>query len=273
MKLISSWEKEYYYFKEMMHEIGSFGNCYFSADSFRRYVLSERLYKLRMETGVCFLIDRGSKWEMCLCGVEDAGWKIPCLNKPIVANFVFNYSKADISPEEKICLSKGMKSGRTLLDFLIGRPIPEKENEYRNLLESLEKSGYRFGLLNSESFQEAYQILYSCINPFDMVEYTEMNFPKMLSNKDVFCVMDSKAGALCAVCILPSFFKGGLTAVVPERRGSGLGKALKYYSYHVAKDASKQHLWIAEDNIRNQNLMRQMGAVETGRILRQYVME
>lgn len=273
MELISSWEKEYHHFKEMVHEIGSFGNCYFSADSFRSQVYLKKMYRLEMESGLCYMLDRGTKWEMYICASEKASLNIPKLDKAIVANFVFRSSETKITPVEKLLLSNEMELNHILLDFLIGSPTLEKDDEYKALLERLGESGYTFGLLDSSSFSEAYQILDQCINSFDMVGYEEMDFPQMFSDKNIFCAMDGNEGKLCAVCILPSAFAGGLTAVIPEKRGLGLGKAIKYYSYYIAKNASNQHLWIAEDNIRNQDLMRQMGAINTGRILRQYVLK
>lgn len=273
MELVTSWEKEYHAFKEITHRTGSVGNCYFSADSFRSYTFSGRLYKQPMERGICFFLDREKKWDLFLCASEDAEWAIPESKKPIVANFISQNNAMDCISEEKLLLTKGMKSGRILYDCVIGKLTTEKEDEYKTIIERLNESGYQFDLLSPCLFTEAYQILCSCINPFDMVGYEEMNFAQMFSDKNIFCAIDSNEDKLCAVCILPASFRGGLTAVVPEKRGIGLGKALKYYSYHVAKDASKQHLWIAKDNLKNRNLMRQMGAVETGRILRQYVLD
>lgn len=271
MEIITAWEKIYYHLKEISHKTGSLGNCYFSADSFRKYVLEGKMYQLPIVEGICFFIDKGRKWEIYLCGGEDSEWEIPHLDKPVIANFVLQHNSNIVSAEETILLSKGMRLGRTLYDFMIGSPEAEKENSFREELDRLQKSGFRFGLLDAGLFQEAYQILCRCMNPYDIVGYEEMNFPQMLTEQDVFGAINSQ-GRLCAVCILASSFTGGLTAVVPELRGLGLGKAITYYSYHVAKDASKQHLWIAEDNIRNQQLMRQMGAVNTGRTLRQYVL-
>ncbi len=272
MELITAWEKEYYRFKEMVHGAGGFGNCYFNADSFRSLVLLKKLYKLNMESGICYLIDRGIKWEMNICALEKVKLDIPRLDKAIVANFVFRSCETQTTFTENVLLFNKMKLNNILLDYMVGKPTSEKEDEYKAIMAKLEESGYKFGLLDSRLFSEAYQILCKCINPFDMLGYEEMNFPQMLLCGDVFGAIDHK-GELCAVCILPSSFRGGLTAVVPEMRGMGLGKAIKYYSYHVAKDVSKQHLWISKDNIKNQGLMQQMGAVNTGRILRQYVLE
>lgn len=272
MELVTSWEKEYFNFKETAHRIGSVGNCYFSADSFRKYVFWGKLYRLPMEKGVCFFVDRGSKWEIYFCGAEDTGWKIPAFKKPVVANFVFQQNTNSIGEEERILLSKGMRLKSVWLDFMIGRPDAEKEFCFKEVMDRIQKLGFKMGMLDHELFQEAYQILCKCISPFDIAGYEEMNFPQMLIEQGIFSAIDSQ-GRLCAICVLPSSFPGGLIAVIPEKRGIGLGKAIQYYSYHIAKDASKQHLWIAVDNIRNQHLMQQMGALGTGRILRQYVLK
>lgn len=250
-------------------------NCYFTADSVERYVSERRLYSVLLSNGLLFLQNQGNFYKLQMWLVKIAPFDIPKLEKPLVAELVFRLDKPvnEQVKVEKLLTSVGMQLYREMKEITIGSVPPEKKDQYDQKLEYLKQRGFRFEPVARQAAPAVYELLRRNIDKYDLYGFKEMNWPWICKNEFAFCVYTPQ-GDICAVCVVPRGFRGGLSAVDLPYRGQGIGQTLEYYSYHMQNKARvTDHLWIALDNSVNLHLMQVMGGKDSFRRTRSYIMD
>ncbi len=277
MQVLSEPEK-YYQLQRCVKEASggtSFGNCYLTADVLTYYVSKGAIRYFLFPGGVAFLIDRGTTEILQLCVGETASLELPPQEKPLVAELVYRAGKVlpGQREAEELLIRAGMSLRKELYEYTIGT-LPEKERQrHQKILREFQSMGYRFEPVDAARAREAHLLLEAAIDPFDLRGFEEMRWEDLCANRQAFCTV-SPQGKICAVCVLPTGFRGGLTAVDAKFRGKGLGRIITYYSYHVAAALfPNERIWIAFDNSINQHIVTTMGSRDTLRRTKQYVIQ
>ena len=252
-----------------------YSNCYLTADSVERYVTEKRLYSVLLPNGLLFLQDKGNFYKLRIWLAQIAPFDIPRVEKPLVTELVFRQDKPiDKQNEvEKVLSLSGMTFYREMQEFTIGNLPSEEKIACEQSLGHLQQNGFRFESVTMQTAPVAYELLRRNIDRYDLYGFQEMNWPPICENKQAFCAYTPQ-GNICAVCVVPQGFRGGLEAVDTQYRGRGLGRIIKYYSYFVmGKASATEHLWISSDNAVNLHLTQRMGGQDSLRRARSYVMD
>lgn len=250
-------------------------NCYFTADSVERYISARRLYSTVLPNGLLFFQNQGNFYKLQLWLAKIAPFDIPKLEKPLVSELVFRIDKPVSGQDkvEKLLTLAGMHLYREMKEITIGFVPPEKKDPYDQKLERMQQQGFRLEPVTEKTAPTAYELLRRNIDRYDLYGFEEMNWPRICKNELAFCVY-APQGEMCAVCVVPQGFRGGLSAVDSAYRGQGIGQAVIYYSYHVQNKARvTDHLWIASDNSVNLHLTKAMGGKDSLRRTRSYIMD
>lgn len=277
MKVLSDPEEYYKLQREARDKSGkqAFSNCYLTADVLAYHISKGNIQYFCMPDGVGFLIDRGTVYTFQFCLASTSGIELPLMEKPFVAELIYREGKISTAQQAagRQLIQAGLRLHRELHEYVIGNISESEQEKNCELLQKLKKVGFRFQPVNIEYAREAYQILNAGIDPFDMRGFQDMNWQTLCGNRQAFCVM-SPQGQMCAVCVLPRGFRGGLTVVAEPYRGMKLGRAITFYSYRKEGHLyPSERIWIEATNSVNQHITVSMGGKDTMRRSRQYIKE
>jgi hypothetical protein len=237
MNVLSNPE-EYYKLQREVKDISNrqaFSNCYLTADVLAHYISQESVRYFLLQEGVAFLINRGTVYTFQFCLAPSSRIALPPMEKPLVADLV--YRAGDISPAQQVAerqlIQAGFNLQRESHEYAIGTISESERKKEEALCRKLEKANYRFQPVEIERAGEAYWLLKEGIDPFNMHGFQSMNWEGLCANRQAFCVI-SPQNHICAVYVLPTGFRGGLSVVCEKYRGLGLGKAICFYSWYVA---------------------------------------
>ncbi len=248
-----------------------FSNNYASTSKIGELIGADRLFFQQIDSGIAFLTDCGTKYYLRLCCSPSAMIRIETLDKPIICEIVYNaYTSTSQEAIEDRLMADGFSLEQILHEYHIQKPDSVKMEEFQKMIMQLQSEGYRFDTLQSKNSIEAYQLLSDSIHRNDLIGYPYFNWDRIIERK-LAAVAFSPEGELCAVCVLPEAYSGGLTAVSKAYRGKGLGKAIEVFSYFFAAPRNaKLSIWISDDNHVNQHVMTWMGATITDRAAHQF---
>lgn len=252
-----------------------YSNCYLTADTVERYVSEKRLYAVSLPNGLLLLQDKGRFYKLRMWLAELVPFALPKAEKPLVTELVFRQDNPVERQDEveKLLTLSGMTRYREMREFSIGNIPPIEKSRCEQSLKDLRQQSFRFELVTMRTAAKAYELLSRNIDRYDLYGYQEMNWPNLCGKELAFCAF-APQGEICAVCVVPKGFRGGLEAVDTQYRGLGLGYAIKFYSYFVQRKAgATDHLWIDSTNSVNLHLTQKMGGVDSLRRTRSYVMD
>ena len=248
-----------------------FTNNYVNILNVSKWIKEGRLLFQKLDSGVAFFTDFGTKYNLRLCCMPSAKIQIEEMDKPIICELVFNNSITEAQQAvEKELKEDGFALDQIICEYHVRRPTSEKMEEIESLLTHLYDKKYRFEPIQKDDILRAYQLLSESIHRNDLIACRFIDWDRIVRQK-LAAVGFSPEGEMCAVCVLPEAYPGGLTAVSNEQRGKGLGKAIAAYSYfYMASDKKKLSLWISVDNHVNKHVMTWMGAIEANRTAHQF---
>lgn len=250
-----------------------YSNCYLIIDIVEQYIREKQLYVMLLPNGLLLLQDKGRFYKLYMQIAELVPFAIPKTEKPLVTELVFRQDNPVEGQDEveKLLTLSGMTRYREMREFSIGNISPAEKNRCEQGLESLQQQSFRFEPVTMQTAAEAYELLGRNIDRYDLYGFQEMNWPNLCEKELAFCTV-APQGKICAVCVVPKGFRGGLEAVDAQYRGLGLGYAIKFYSYFVqGKANATDHLWIDSTNSVNLHLTQKMGGIDSLRRTRSYV--
>lgn len=261
--------------REMQGVMGSTGynNLYIMADTVRKAITDGKAYFLPQERGGIVIVDRGTVYVLYMCVDTKCPLMLEKLDRPQMTCLVCRegVQTAEQAAMEERLTESGMSFYQQQCEYSLGYLTEEQDRSGQELLSVLQGKGYHFALLDRDRVHQAYALLLESIDRYNVYGFEEMDWDA-LCKQDAFQVTDAQ-GNLCAVTVLPHGFAGGLSATAPAFRRQGLGRAVKYYGYYVGgKVRQHDHIWVADWNTTNMNILTSLGARDSRKRARQYVM-
>lgn len=250
-----------------------YSNLYMPADIEKAIDCGKVYFLPQKAGGGIFAVDRGTVYVLYLSVNAVYPLILEAADKPLLTSLVYREGALPTmqAAVEQRFTECGMSLYQQMQEYSLGYLTQEQDEAGRELLSALQGRGYRFARLERTRAAEAHALLQESIGEYHVYSFAEMDWDA-LCGQDAFQVTDAQ-GDLCAVTVLPHGFAGGLSVTAPAFRRQGLGKAIKYYGYYVGGKARRHdHIWVADWNTTNANILMSLGARDTQKRARQYVM-
>ncbi len=250
--------------------VDQLSNFYMDKSMFWHEVSCGQVYFETLDTGIVVWIDEGPRCNIRFTLGKNAVMPHFPKDKLMYSAVVFRTAFDKVDEYKRLFDRSGFRLLEDKTEFLTGKCPVDRVAEFDKKISDLEKTGMRFAYLQIDEIVEAYSILKEAFFPYNIVSFERMNWKHVVEKKQVVCI-HSSAGEICGVSFAPIGFKGGLTSIAKKYQGKGLGRALQYYSFFVANNTFNQRHWVEKKNVRELQVLRSLGMIESNRRALVYV--
>lgn len=258
MERLKSIDDYYILIKEVRRQCKiSFSNMYCMTNEIQRYIDLGRLYFIKLESGVAFMIDEEKYYKLCLYVDSTASFFIPELDKKILMRNIYREGLKNNSVQqvENGLIQNGFQKDGTSVQIQ-GSPseITDRKKSVERCIGIIERNGYKIvqadaAMLDGiENLLEEVPFLHDYHTDFKTTEEKQQN----LKQGGYLCVIDEH-GKVCAATVTWVHGKsadGGAIAVREQYRTLGLAPAICYERLKQLKGQGVGNLqgWVLLDN-------------------------